>query len=79
MAKDEMNMMKELDVETLSLHQEKLYFYYAQRDDWVGAEREVVLGSLPDVTANTFHGPADIPHAFCISKSYFTCRVLPFD
>jgi len=71
MAYDEMRTIKDLDLALLQEFKDKLCFYYAEEDDWVGEEKARVLNALhPDEGAVTIvqdvHG---IPHAFCISKS----------
>lgn len=70
MAHDEMNNVRDLDVALLNQHKDRIWFYYAERDNWVGDQREVVLRSInadPDYV-RVVHGHRDIPHAFCISE-----------
>jgi hypothetical protein len=68
MAHDEMRTIAAPDLDTLRTHQAHLRFYFCEPDGWLGAEREVVLGSFEDVAAvKVVHGTAGIPHAFCIS------------
>ena len=71
MANDEMNTIKELDLPLLQECKVKLHFYYADRDDWVGEEKDRVLRALhPDrEVLSVVHDTHDIPHAFCISTS----------
>ena len=64
MARDEMHIITALDVSFLSQHSSKLWFYYAERDDWVGKERESVMQVLREPAA--FRTVPGIPHAFCI-------------
>lgn len=70
MAQDEMRTIRDLDTHSLDIHKHHLWFYFAERDDWVGAQREVVLRALqtePD-SVRIVRGHRDIPHAFCISE-----------
>lgn len=71
MADDEMKTIRDLDVGLLKEHHDRLYYYYAQYDDWVGKERDAVLEALNDAESpvKIVHGHQDIPHAFCISES----------
>ncbi|KDR85373.1 hypothetical protein GALMADRAFT_52315 [Galerina marginata CBS 339.88] len=71
MAHCEMKTIRELDSVLLGQHKQRLYFYYAPRDDWVGEERNALLRILdPDgQSLNIVRGPSDVPHAFCISES----------
>lgn len=74
MAHDEMNTIKELDVELLRYHQRHINFYFAEKDDWVGEQREVVLSAIDadPGSVKVVHGEKDIPHAFCISEYFWT-------
>jgi len=67
MANDEMNIIRDLDNQLLDANRHCLWFFYAEKDDWVGIQREVVLKSLSDVE-RVVHGEHGIPHAFCIRK-----------
>ena len=73
MADGEMKTILELDVEFLREFSDRVWFYYAERDDWVGAQREVVLSALrgTPAEARVVHGRSDIPHGFCISEFFF--------
>ncbi|KII94198.1 hypothetical protein PLICRDRAFT_50181 [Plicaturopsis crispa FD-325 SS-3] len=69
MAQDEMRTIRDLDTHSLDIHKHHLWLYFAERDDWVGAQREVVLRALrtePD-SVRIVRGHGDIPHAFCIN------------
>ncbi|KAI0936744.1 hypothetical protein AcV5_004807 [Taiwanofungus camphoratus] len=70
MAHDEMNTIRELDVMLVQEHRHRLHVYFAEKDDWVGEQREVMLQAFgTDLGAvKIIHGHRDIPHAFCISK-----------
>lgn len=71
MAHDEMHVIRDLELTLIDDHRDKLWFYFAYHDDWVGAERSSLLQSLkPDLdTVRVVHDDSGIPHAFCISKS----------
>lgn len=69
MAHDEMLSIRELDVATLDTYRHRIWFYFAENDDWVDQGRETILQAFradPD-TVKVVHGYRDIPHAFCIS------------
>ena len=68
-----MKTITRLDERLVDEHQHRLWLYFAERDDWVGNGREVIIGAFhPDHEAvRVVHGEADIPHAFCISESGF--------
>lgn len=69
MAHDEMNTIKDLDTGLIQQHLDHICFYFAENDDWVGTEREVILSTVDTSISfvNVVHGGKDIPHAFCIS------------
>lgn len=71
MASDEMEVIRDLDLEILEACRNKLYFYYASHDDWVGTERDEVIKSLHPheaaIPLEVVHGDQGIPHAFCIN------------
>jgi len=71
MADDEMKTVLELDVSFLREFSDKVWFYYAERDNWVGGQREVVLRALCGTPAEVrvVHGHSDIPHGFSINHS----------
>lgn len=75
MANDEMETVRELDTDFLRDFAQNLWFYYAEEDGWVGEQFAVVLRALRDTGAPTeghvVLGPPGIPHAFCISASFF--------
>ena len=66
-----MRTITELDEELMNEHQDKLWLYFAERDDWVGDSREEIIGTfhVDHGAVRIVHGEADIPHAFCISES----------
>ena len=69
MADDEMRTVLDLDVNFLREFSDKLWLYYAERDHWVGEQREVVLRVLRGTPAEVRvgYGHSDIPHDFSIS------------
>ena len=70
MAHDEMNRIREMDVDLLRGNCALLRFYFARHDNWVDAQRDTilaVLGTTMDSTQITL-GEDGIPHSFCISK-----------
>ena len=71
MADDEIRIVLELDVSFLREFSDKVWFYYAERDGWVGGQREVVLRALRGTPAEVrvVHGHRDIPHGFSISEN----------
>ncbi|KAI0249305.1 hypothetical protein BJV78DRAFT_1129761 [Lactifluus subvellereus] len=71
MAHDEMETVRELDVDFLRGFAENLWVYYAEEDDWVGEQREGVLRALRGTPAEgqVVHDRGGIPHAFCINHS----------
>jgi hypothetical protein len=79
MANDEMKTVLELDVSFLREFSDKVWFNYAEMDDWVSGQREVVLRALrgTPAEAHVVHGRSDIPHGFCISEFslVFFCQV----
>ena len=82
MANDEMRTVVELDVDFLCEFSNKIWIYYAEKDDWVGGQREVVLRALrgTPAEARVVHGRSDIPHGFCISEESLSFRqVKAFD
>jgi len=74
MANDEMQTVRELDVDFLRDFAHNLWFYYAEEDGWVGEQRAVVLRALRGTPAklesHVVLDRAGIPHAFCISASF---------
>lgn len=69
MGDEEMLQIRELDVELLLQHHQRLWFYFADRDDWVGSHKARILNYFkPDPgSMRITHGQPFIPHAFCIS------------
>ena len=76
LAHDEMKTIRDLDVQLLHEHAEKLHMYFAEEDGWVGDERDNILEALKGLhgsdgpVVKVVHGHRDIPHAFCISESF---------
>jgi hypothetical protein len=71
MAHDEMQRVRELDVDFLRGFAERLWVCYAEEDGWVGGQREEVLGALSGILAEggrVVHSRRGVPHAFCISE-----------
>jgi hypothetical protein len=70
MANDEMNTICDLDTTLLSENRHRIWMYFAEKDDWVGDQRENVLSAFGvDLeSAKIVHGQGDIPHAFCIRE-----------
>ena len=70
MAHDEVNNIRDLDTSLLDKHKDKIWFYYAEQDEWVDNQREVVLHAIDAEPGyvRVVRGHKDIPHAFCISK-----------
>ncbi|KAH9059748.1 hypothetical protein EDB87DRAFT_1675003 [Lactarius vividus] len=69
MADDEVKTVLGPDVGFLRDFSDKVWLYYAERDDWVGGQREVILRSLRGTPAEVraVHGRSHIPHGFCLS------------
>jgi len=68
MAHDEMVAIRELDITQLHESHERIYMFYGEKDDWVGAERELVRRALGDDSHVTVVQDSDnIPHSFCIA------------
>ncbi|OJA16252.1 hypothetical protein AZE42_00046 [Rhizopogon vesiculosus] len=69
MAHDEMLNIRELDIATLDKYQHQIWFYFAEKDDWVEQGREKILQVFraDPSTVRVVHGHRDIPHAFCIN------------
>ena len=70
MAGEEMNTIKDLDIPLLEKLGDKLYFFFATEDNWVGANKEVIVKALSGEahSIRIVHGRHGIPHAYCISK-----------
>ena len=70
MAHDEVNNIRDLDTSLLDKHKDKIWFYYAEQDEWVDNQREVVMHAIDAESGyvRVVRGHKDIPHAFCISK-----------
>ncbi|KAG8954984.1 hypothetical protein FRC04_010468 [Tulasnella sp. 424] len=69
MARDEMEMVKDLDTSLLKKYSEKIYLYCASKDDWVGQEKEPLLAALGGPSGKVVEDKADTPHAFVITKT----------
>jgi len=70
MAHEEMKAIQDLDGALLEQHSDKLFFFYAETDGWVGNEKANLLRRFDSnhQSTNITHGPTDVPHAFCISE-----------
>ena len=68
MAHDEMKTIRVLDEDLLAAHKEKIWFYFARKDDWVGESRNDIVRIVGKESLRIIEGEEDIPHAFCISK-----------
>jgi hypothetical protein len=78
MANEEMKSIRNLDIDVIEQYQHKLRFFYAEQDDWVGEERERLLGLLDPIRvahpSRFIIAPTGVSHAFCISESrLFAC------
>lgn len=69
MGSEEMKTIKDLDLALLEAFKDKLCFYYAEKDDWVGDEKARVLKALHPhkESVGIVHDVHGIPHAFCIN------------
>lgn len=79
MGDEEMLQIRDLDVALLQQHRQRLWFYFADRDNWVGKQRHHILSNFkPDIgSLRITLGEPFIPHAFCISTclAFFKVRV----
>jgi hypothetical protein len=71
MANDEMNTIRELDIDLIQRKNHRLWMYFAEQDDWVGNHREHILRAFSEdgELVQVVHGAQGIPHAFCISEN----------
>lgn len=79
MGHDEMTNVRDLDIALLNKYKDRIWFYYAEHDNWVGEQREAILRSInADLGyVRVVHGQRDIPHAFCISENNFLhCKLV---
>ena len=72
MANEEMDLVRDLDFETLLKNKEKTWIYLAEHDDWVGDDnKKAIVKVMADeeehLTIRLVHGERGIPHAYCIS------------
>ena len=69
MAHEEMQTIKELDIDLLMDNKDKIHMYFTELDQWVGENKAAILAEFDPGEDNVkiVHGPEDIPHAFCIS------------
>lgn len=76
MGHEEMLQIRDLDVNLLQENRHRLWFYFADHDDWVGKQRHHILSNFkPDSgSLRITFGEPFIPHAFCISKCYFVAK-----
>ena len=75
MAGEEMETIKELDTALFDEMKHKLHIFFAEEDDWVGENKDVILEEMRDEphSIRVIHGTHGIPHAFCISTSFCGC------
>jgi hypothetical protein len=77
MANEEMKSIKNLDIDVIEQYQDKLRVFYGERDNWVGEERERLLGLLDPIRVthpSRFIIAPSVPHVFCISEfRLFAC------
>jgi len=67
LAEDEMRIITTPDHSLLTEHSSKIWLYYAEKDDWVGEEREIITQLLGEPGGvRIVHCIHEIPHAFCI-------------
>ncbi|KAH9974435.1 hypothetical protein BGW80DRAFT_1304066 [Lactifluus volemus] len=74
MANSEMETLRELDADFLRGLAEGLWIHYAEDDNWVGEQREIVLSALRGTYAEiqgriVLDRDNGIPHSFCINHS----------
>ncbi|THV06014.1 alpha/beta-hydrolase [Dendrothele bispora CBS 962.96] len=69
MAHEEMNTIRQLEVDILVEHKDRFHFYFADHDDWVGEEKNTILRCFEDDSHSVkiIHGRHGVPHAFCIN------------
>lgn len=79
MGDEEMLQIRDLDVNLLQENRHRLWFYFADHDDWVGKQRHHILSNFkPDSgSLRITLGEPFIPHAFCISECYFGANSHP--
>lgn len=71
MAHEEMITIKDLDIPLIQEVKHKLYFYLAEKDNWVGEKNKSdILREMSDEphSVRVVHGEHGIPHAYCISS-----------
>ena len=73
MADEEMVALKELDKDLLSRHGNKIFYYFADNDAWVGENRESILREIIGGTtpSRIVHGNA--PHAYGLEGRFLDC------
>jgi len=69
MGHEEMVNIRDLDTALLDEHKDRIWLYYAEKDGWVGNQKEAVLRAIDAYPGyvRVVHGHRDIPHAFCIN------------
>lgn len=76
MALDEIKMIKALDVDSLQKFADKLWFFFAQKDPWVGEHVKDIIRAFPDPDSiRVVQAKQDMPHEFSISM--YPCVMLP--
>ncbi|KAF7784006.1 hypothetical protein Agabi119p4_171 [Agaricus bisporus var. burnettii] len=76
MGHEEMLQIRDLDVNLLQENRHRLWFYFADHDDWVGKQRHHILSNFkPDSgSLRITFGEPFIPHAFCINHGEEVAR-----
>jgi len=71
MAHEEMVRIGDLDVPTLENNKQKLWMFLAEKDDWVGSNKEALIEAMAGELSSIriVHGERGIPHAYCINHS----------
>ncbi|KAF9447797.1 alpha/beta-hydrolase [Macrolepiota fuliginosa MF-IS2] len=69
MGHEEMLQIREPDVALLHEHRDRLWFYFAEHDDWVGKQKEYIINKLkPEAgSLRITYGDPKIPHAFSLN------------
>lgn len=72
MGHEEMSQIRDLDIALLHEHRERLWFYFADHDDWVGKQKEYILNKLKPEPGSlrVTYGDPKIPHAFSLSTHF---------
>lgn len=73
MANEEMETILDIDTDLFDSHKHKLWVFLAEKDDWVGENKNTILQTIGKelCSMQVVHGQYGIPHAFCIGTSHF--------